>query len=119
DGFEKEVIVGFDIMHQMSIAGDQNDKDALAWVSGLIRMLNDVEQIIGFDGNHHGLEGNASLKLKDLVLTCAPAKGLHGSTLRPCVPIVISHGGWGLGRHGHARNRIGCSRLAGGFTMGR
>jgi hypothetical protein len=52
----------------MGIAGDQNDKNALAWVAGLVRMLNDVEQITGFDGNHHGLEGNASLKLKDLVL---------------------------------------------------
>ena len=81
----------------MDITGDQNDQDALAWVSGLVRMLNDVEQITGFDGNHHGLEGNASLNLKDLVLACAPAKGLHGHTLRPCVPFVISlgAGGWG------------------------
>jgi hypothetical protein len=31
-------------------------------------MLNDVEQIIRFDSDHHGLEGNASLNLKDLVL---------------------------------------------------
>jgi hypothetical protein len=68
DGFEKEVIVGLDIRHQMDIAGDQNDKNALAWVSSLVRMLNDVEQIIGFDSDHHGLEGNASLNLKDLVL---------------------------------------------------
>jgi hypothetical protein len=81
----------------MGITGDQNDKDALAWVSGLVRMLNDVEQITGFDGNHHGLEGNATLKLKDLVLASAPAKGLHGNTLGPCVPFVLSLGvgGWG------------------------
>jgi hypothetical protein len=26
-------------------------------------MLNDVEQITGFDSDLHGLEGNASLKL--------------------------------------------------------
>lgn len=100
------MIVGLDIRHQMDITGDQNDQDALAWVSGLVRMLNDVEQITGFDGNHHGLEGNASLKLKDLVLACAPAKGLHGSTLRPCVPFVISLG------------TGGCRRQAGGFTVG-
>jgi hypothetical protein len=31
----------------MDIAGDQNDKNALAWVAGLVRMLNDVEQITG------------------------------------------------------------------------
>jgi hypothetical protein len=43
--FEKEVIVGLDRRHQMGIAGDQNDKNALAWVAGLVRMLNDVEQI--------------------------------------------------------------------------
>jgi len=81
----------------MGITGDQNDKDVLAWVSGLVRMLNDVEQITGFDGNHHGLEGNASLKLKDLVLASAPAKGFHSNTLRPCVPFVISLwvGDWG------------------------
>jgi hypothetical protein len=29
------------------------------------------------------------LKLKDLVLACAPAKGLHTNTIRPCVPFVI------------------------------
>ena len=52
----------------MDIAGDQNDKNALAWVSSLVRMLNAVEQITGFDRDHHGLEGNASLNLKDLVL---------------------------------------------------
>lgn len=81
----------------MDITGDQNDQDALAWVAGLVRMLNDVKQITGFDGNHHGLEGNASLSLKDLVLACAPSKGLHVSTLTPCVPFVISlgAGGWG------------------------
>lgn len=39
----------------MGIDGDQNDKNALAWVAGLIRMLNDVEQITGFDGNHHAI----------------------------------------------------------------
>ena len=68
DGFEKEVIVSLDERHQMGITGDQNDKNALAWVSGLVRMLDDVEQITGFDSDHHGLEGNASLNLKDLVL---------------------------------------------------
>jgi hypothetical protein len=55
-------------------------------------MLNDVEQITGFDRDHHGLEGNASLNLKDLVLAWAPAKGLHGKTIRPCVPFVITIG---------------------------
>lgn len=63
-----EVIVGLDRRHQMGMTGDQNDKNALAWVSSLVRMLNDVEQITGFDRDHHGLEGNASLNLKDLVL---------------------------------------------------
>ena len=38
DGFEKEVIVGLDRRHQMGIAGDQNDKNALAWVAGLVRI---------------------------------------------------------------------------------
>jgi len=52
----------------MDIAGDQNDKNALAWVSSLVRMLNNIEQITGFDSDHYGLEGNVSLNLKDLVL---------------------------------------------------
>jgi hypothetical protein len=52
----------------MGIAGDQNDKNGLAWVSSLVWMLDDVEQITGFDSDHHGLKGNATLSLKDLVL---------------------------------------------------
>ncbi|MFN9695468.1 MAG: hypothetical protein ACK550_17000 [Synechococcaceae cyanobacterium] len=84
-----EVIVGLDRRHQLGIAGDQNDKTVLAWVSSLVRMLNDAEQITGFDRDHPGLAGNALLKLKDLVLACAPAQGLRGNTRRPCMPFVI------------------------------
>jgi hypothetical protein len=57
----------------MDMVRNQNDKNSLARVAPLVWMINDVEKIAGLNGDHHGLEAKASLRLKDCILdSCVP-----------------------------------------------
>ena len=51
----------FHIGHQVGVVIVGDDKNTLIWISGWIRLFQDVEQAVGFDRDHDALERYAAL----------------------------------------------------------
>jgi hypothetical protein len=81
DGFQEQVIVRFHIGNEMHITVDSDNKDPLAWVPILIGMLQHIQELAGFDGDHNRLEAKLSIRDELRIFLRAPRERLHEATL--------------------------------------
>ena len=81
DRFQKQMLSRFHVGHQVDIALESNDQDALAWIALLIGVLEHIQELTSFDGHHHRLKAELPFGDELGILLRAPREGLHGTSL--------------------------------------
>ena len=76
DRFQEQMFSCFHVRHQVDIALELNHQDPLAWIALLIRVLEYIQELTGFDGHHHRFKAELPFGDElDTAILCA--KCLH------------------------------------------
>ena len=72
DRFQEQMFSCFHVRHQVDIAFELNHQDPLAWIALLVRVLEHIQELTGFDGHHHRFKAELPFGDElDIAILCA------------------------------------------------
>ena len=96
DRFQEKMFSCFHVRHQVDISLELNHQDPLAWVALLIRVLEHIQKLTGFDGHHHRFKAELPFGDELDILLRAPRERLHDANLAILCAKCLHCGGFGL-----------------------
>ena len=86
----------FHVRHQVDIALELNHQDPLAWIALLVRVLEHIQELTGFDGHHHRFKAELPFGDELDILLRAPRERAHAANLAILCAECLHCGGFGL-----------------------